>query len=386
MGCPSARITFVASRVSAAAGSGAAQANSHKNTSHGAVGTAEMVGKVSGVGEVGEVEVIVCMALFSWFNSHLFPCMAKGFVNASNALKVHGALLLAALLYGASYSIARHIMPRLIAPEPFILLRVWISCAVFWLVYALQPARNRVALPRLSPSDHRWLLLCAVFGVAGNMLLFFKGLAVSSPISAAVIMITTPLFILAFALLFSKEKGEIIKIGGMVVGAVGAGLLIYSADSGAGVGAGLEMRPNTVAGNLMVLLNALFFAVYLILVKPLLARLDTLQLMRWLFLYGSLLVTPFGWAELHSAAWNQFSPGDWMSFWFIILGISVGAYWLNAWSLKHTRATVVGSYIYLQPLLAAVFGLFWGESVQAPQLVFGSLVVAGVFMVGSARK
>jgi drug/metabolite transporter (DMT)-like permease len=136
----------------------------------------------------------------------------------------------------------------------------------------------------------------------------------------------------------------------------------------------------------MVLLNALFFAVYLILVKPLLARLDTLQLMRWLFLYGSLLVTPFGWAELHSAAWNQFSPGDWMSFWFIILGISVGAYWLNAWSLKHTRATVVGSYIYLQPLLAAVFGLFWGESVQAPQLVFGSLVVAGVFMVGSARK
>lgn len=67
-----------------------------------------------------------------------------------------------------------------------------------------------------------------------------------------------------------------------------------------------------------------------------------------------------------------------MSFWFIILGISVGAYWLNAWSLKHTRATVVGSYIYLQPLLAAIFGLFWGETLHPIQVLFGSLVFAGV--------
>ena len=136
----------------------------------------------------------------------------------------------------------------------------------------------------------------------------------------------------------------------------------------------------------MVLVNALFFALYLIMVKPLLARFDTLQLMRWLFLYGSMLVAPFGWAGLSSIEWQRFNPNDWMSFWFIILGISVGAYWLNAWSLKHTRATVVGSYIYLQPLLAAIFGLFWGETLHPVQVLFGSLVFAGVFMVGRARK
>lgn len=302
--------------------------------------------------------------------------------NETNTLKVHGSLLLAALFYGASYSIAQQIMPRLIEPEPFILLRVWISCAVFWTVHALHPLERRKALHIPTAREHRLLLACAVFGVAGNMLLFFKGLAISSPVSAAVIMITTPIFILAFALLFLKEKAGPLKIGGMLIGALGAALLIYSADRLGSSGT----RANTVAGNLMVLVNALFFALYLIMVKPLLARFDTLQLMRWLFLYGSMLVAPFGWVGLSSIEWQRFNPNDWMSFWFIILGISVGAYWLNAWSLKHTRATVVGSYIYLQPLLAAIFGLFWGETLHPVQVLFGSLVFAGVFMVGRARK
>jgi len=308
--------------------------------------------------------------------------MAQSTVNEQNTLKVHGSLLLAALFYGASYSIAQQIMPRLISPEPFILLRVWISCAVFWAVYSLLPTSARQALHTPTVGEHRRLLACAVFGVAGNMLLFFKGLTVSSPVSAAVIMITTPIFILAFALVFLKEKAGLLKISGMLFGALGAALLIYSADTVVTAGA----RPNTVAGNLMVLVNALFFAVYLIMVKPLLNRFDTLQLMRWLFLYGSILVAPFGWGGLSSIEWGQFSLSDWVCFWFIILGISVGAYWLNVWSLKHTRATVVGSYIYLQPLLAAVFGLFWGERLHFAQLAFGSLVMAGVFMVGRARK
>jgi drug/metabolite transporter (DMT)-like permease len=261
---------------------------------------------------------------------------------------------------------------------------------VFWAVHALQctstgpvinPSKHK-ELYSPTPGEHKRLFACAVFGVAGNMLLFFKGLAESSPVSAAVIMITTPIFILAFALLFLKEKAGLLKIGGMIIGAIGAALLIYSAET---VGNAAD-RTNTVAGNLMVLVNALFFAVYLIMVKPLLVRFDTLQLMRWLFLYGSILVAPFGWNELTSIPWGQFNRIDWFSFWFIILGISVGAYWLNAWALKHTRATVVGSYIYLQPLLAALFGLFWGEKLHPAQLLFGSLVFAGVFMVGKARK
>ena len=99
--------------------------------------------------------------------------------NETNTLKVHGSLLIAALFYGASYSIAQQIMPRLIAPEPFILLRVWISCAVFWSVHAFLPLEQRKALhiptareqgydllwtvwrgvyvgPKVSDADYKW--------------------------------------------------------------------------------------------------------------------------------------------------------------------------------------------------------------------------------------
>jgi drug/metabolite transporter (DMT)-like permease len=219
--------------------------------------------------------------------------------------------------------------------------------------------------------------------VAGNMLLFFKGLSISSPINASVIMITTPIFILAFASFYLKEKLGWKKLSGIALGSTGAILLILSAESIFARGGTF----NSTLGNLFVMLNAVLFAVYLVLIKPMMAKYDTFTVVKWLFLFGSIMVLPFGWSQVAQIPWEKFDAPAWGAFWFIIVGISIVAYWLNAWSLKHTKASVVGTYIYLQPLLATLIALWSGRDKLLPEQVFyGFLIFTGVYLVSEAKK
>lgn len=292
---------------------------------------------------------------------------------------VHGSLFLTALFYGASYTVAKEVMPRLLSPAAFILLRVSIACAFFWAIHPL------VQRERVQPSrrDLGYLAICALFGVAGNMLLFFSGLSISSPINAAVIMITTPIFILGFAAFYLKEKMGWKKITGIALGSTGALLLILSAESIYARGGSF----NSSLGNLMVMVNAMFFAIYLVLIKPMMAKYNTFTVVKWLFLFGTLMVIPFGIRDSLRVDWQSFDAPAWGSFWFIIIGISIGAYWLNAWALKHTKASVVGTYIYLQPLLATLIALGVGRDKLMPeQVLYGCFIFAGVYLVSEAKK
>ncbi|MFN3530059.1 MAG: DMT family transporter [Bacteroidia bacterium] len=294
-------------------------------------------------------------------------------------LLVHGSLLLTALFYGASYTVAKEVMPRLIAPPAFIFFRVVIACFFFWAVHPLVQ-KNR---PKLPKKDLAYLALCAFFGVAGNMLLFFQGLSISSPINASVIMITTPIFILAFASFYLKEKMGWKKLSGIALGTTGAIMLILSAETVFARGGSY----NSSLGNLMVMLNAMFFAIYLVLIKPMMAKYDTFSVVKWLFLFGSLMVLPFGVPHLAEIPWHEFDRQAWSAFWFIVVGISIAAYWLNAWALKHTKASVVGTYIYLQPLLATLIALWAGRDKLLPEQAFyGLLIFAGVYLVSDAKK
>lgn len=294
-------------------------------------------------------------------------------------LKVHGSLFLTALFYGASYTVAKEVMPRLISPSAFILFRVSIACAFFWAIHPFVQ-RDRI---RPSKRDLGYLAICALFGVAGNMLLFFKGLSISSPINAAVIMITTPIFILGFASFYLKEKMGWKKITGIALGSVGALLLILSAESVYARGGSF----NSSLGNLLVMVNALFFAIYLVLIKPMMAKYNTFTVVKWLFLFGTLMVIPFGLRDSLNIDWQAFDAPAWAAFWFIIIGISIAAYWLNAWALKHTKASVVGTYIYLQPLLATLIALGVGRDKLMPeQVLYAFFIFAGVYLVSEAKK
>jgi drug/metabolite transporter (DMT)-like permease len=295
-------------------------------------------------------------------------------MSSPSPLKIHAALFTVALLYAMSYTLAKDLMPHYLLPKGFILLRILGALAIV-VVYHLGLVRERVRSWR----DFGYMAICALFGVAANMVLFFEGLSRTSPVDASLIMVTTPILVLLIGFALKTEKPGWQKILGVALGTIGAALLI--------TGAHHEDMKASVAGNLMVMLNAASFALYLVLVRPLMQRYHAMTVMLWTFFFGMIFVAPFGVGELNQSLWGSLSAWNWVEVGIIVIGITFVAYSLNVWALRYVRSSVVGSYVYLQPLLATIIAVGSGKyELHLLLVLYGLLIFAGVFLVSMRQK
>lgn len=287
----------------------------------------------------------------------------------SKIFRVHIALFLVSLIYAATFSIAKEVMPAYIKPMGLIGIRVWGAVVLLWITHALF-VREKIKVKK----DYLELLKCAVFGVAANMLLFFKGLAITTPINGAILMVTTPLFVGFFSFFVLKEKATFIKILGLMLGVSGALLLL--------VGPKLSFSSSTLSGDIMVMLNAIIYSYYLIIAKPLLHKYNPITVIKWTFLFGGVLILPFSIPELQVVDWISIPNNIWYSILFLIAGATFLTYLLNGWALRHANSSLVGAYIYLQPILASVIAIVLGkDELTWQKVVFGALIFLGVYLV-----
>jgi drug/metabolite transporter (DMT)-like permease len=288
----------------------------------------------------------------------------------TKSTKVHGSLFLVSLIYAATFSIAKEVMPHYIKPMGLITIRVWGAVSLLWVTHFLFVKESI-----FGKKDFLMLLKCAVFGVAANMLLFFKGLAITTPINAAILMVTTPLFVAFFSFFLLNEKVTKLKVIGLCFGVFGAILLL--------LGPSLSFNSSTLWGDLMVMTNAIIYAYYLIIAKPLLHKYSPLTVIKWTFFFGGLLVIPFGFTELKEVQWQAIPNSIWSAIIFLIIGATFITYVLNAWALRNANATLVGAYIYLQPVLATIIAVSMGkDSLTLPKVLFSLLIFTGVYLVG----
>jgi len=284
-------------------------------------------------------------------------------------MKVHVALLAVALIYGASYSIAKSVMPDLIAPFGFILLRVILGTLIFFTILR-QQGIERIKSKR----DYLRLAVCGLFGIAANQLLFFKGLSMTSTISASVLMTSNPVIVLALSYFILKESVSAKKVIGVVLGLSGAILLIFRGE--------INWQEGAFLGNFLILMNSTCYAMYLILVKPLMYRYKALTVISWVFLFGSFVVIPFGFRELIDVSWSTLPFRAWLSISYIVIFTTVFAYLLNAWSLKFVNPTTVSYYIYLQPIFASLIALFMlEEKLETGMIIFTMMIFTGIYLV-----
>ncbi len=287
----------------------------------------------------------------------------------SKNVKVHLALLLVSLIYAATFSIAKEVMPAYIQPMGLIGIRVWGAIVLLWLTHAIF-VKEKIRHKR----EYLELVKCAVFGVAANMLLFFKGLAITTPINGAILMVTTPLFVGFFSFFVLKEKATALKIIGLLLGVSGALLLL--------IGPNLSFSSATLSGDVMVMLNAIIYSYYLIIAKPLLHRYNPITVIKWTFLFGGIMILPFSLPELQSVPWSVIPINIWLSIAFLIAGATFLTYLLNGWALRNANSSLVGAYIYLQPILASFIAIALGKDALTWQkIVFAALIFTGVYLV-----
>lgn len=283
---------------------------------------------------------------------------------------VHLALFAVALIYGANYTIAKEVMPIYISPSATILMRVLGATFLFWIL---------VGGKRLVLADNKEkiiLLLSAIFGVVVNQLLFFEGLARTTPINAALIMTTTPLLVLVVSAISGGEKFTFLKALGVCLGLLGAGMLISSKS----VAGNVEFDFNL--GDLFILLNATSYAVYLVIAKPLLKKYSALSISKWMFTLALPFVLPFGFSNLGTTNFQEMPAEIYAGLAYIVLFTTFFAYLLNAWALRSVSSSVVGIYIYLQPVLATFIAVALDkDSLTVTKLIWAACIFLGVFLV-----
>jgi len=285
------------------------------------------------------------------------------------------ALFIVNAIYGINFVIAKDVMPAYIKPSGFILIRVTGALILFWLIYLSS------GMQKIEKRDFLTLAAGGLFGVAVNQLLFFEGLNLSSPINGSILMSATPISILLIGVLFSGEKLTWLKVTGTILGATGAvTIILYSRGS-------MDTSSKAWLGNIFIVMNAVSFAVYFVFAKPLMKKYKPLTVITWVFTFGWIFVLPFGFKQVMEVEWNTFSTDIILKTCFVVIGVTFIAYLFNMYALKYVDSSVVGIFIYFQPIIATIHSVWLGKDTITWVLVGCALIIfTGVFMVTRKPK
>jgi len=264
-------------------------------------------------------------------------------------------------------------MPEFIQPFGFILLRVSITTTLFFLLHRFWINE------RVDKKDFPLLALCGLFGVVINQELFFLGLSITKPINASLIMIMTPILVYVISFFSKHEQVTFRKMAGIFLGAAGAVAIIS--------GKGFSFSGETVLGDLFILINATSYAVYLVVVRPLMQKYHPLTVVKWVFFFGLIPVSIFGHRQFAEIQWSTFPTEIWLAVGFVVIGTTFFAYLLNILALREVHSSVVGAYIYLQPILATIISTALGKDTLQPRTIAAGLCIfTGVYLVSFAGK
>ena len=282
---------------------------------------------------------------------------------------------IATLIYGVTFTIAKDVMPFYVKPDAFILLRVLGATVVFWL------AGLFVKSQKIEKQDYKKIILASFFGIALNMLCFFKGLSLTSPISASVMMVTSPIMVLIFPSILLKEKIIKRKIIGVFVGLIGAILLIVYGNNGD------NTDTDSTLGNFLVFINAASYGLYLVLVKKLISKYHPITFIKWFYLFGLVLVIPFSFIEFTEISWTSMPTDIYLKVGFVIFFTTCITYLFNLYGLSKLKPTTVGVFIYLQPVIATIFALSMGsDSLSLVKMCASGIIFFGVYLVSKQPK
>jgi drug/metabolite transporter (DMT)-like permease len=287
----------------------------------------------------------------------------------SKKLLAHIALFLVALIYGANYSIAKIVMDEE-SFSPFALLgfRLLTGFVVFTLFYF------GVSREKIDRSVIGLIVLCGLTGTGLNMALFLYGLNHTNPINASLVMTTAPVLVLVFSWILLKQKISILSTVGIFIALAGAIYLVYRPGFGFSLG--------KIKGDLSIFLNGACYAMYLVLVKRLIAKYSPVTILMLVFSVGLLFIFPFTIIDITRIEWQGFSSSIYYSLAFVLIGTTCLTYLFNVFALQYVKSSLAGVYIYLQPVMASFFAiLIFGEMITWRIILSSILIFAGLYLV-----
>jgi drug/metabolite transporter (DMT)-like permease len=291
---------------------------------------------------------------------------------------VHVALALVQVFFGAN-GVYGKVALRSISTTAILGVRVLGATALFMAARAFI-ARRR-GWERLAARDLPLVALSGILGVSLNQLLFYEGLFRSTATNAGVLMATVPVFTTGFLVAFGRERPTLARLFGLAVALVGAIAVVLFGNVHAG-----PITFELGHGELLIVANCLCYSLYLVVSRPLFQRYRTETAVTWIFIAGALTLGPFCvrpmLTELPHAPAAAIA-----STLYILLGPTVGAYFLNGYALRRAPTSLVAVYIYAQPVIAAVLASkVLDERLTLATLVGGILIGIGIALTSRPAR
>lgn len=283
--------------------------------------------------------------------------------------KAHLALLGTNVFFAINFTAIKYLFNGgFLQPFSLNFIRMLGTTILLWVLYFLQPKKEPIKKIHISR-----LLVCCLLGIVINQLLFIKGLSMTYSIHASLLMLTTPIFITIIAAWILKETLNAFKIIGLLLGVSGATLLILARkNTGSAI--------NIVLGDIFIIINAICYSYYFVLVKPLMKRYDAITIIRNLFTIGTVIALPFCWKDFISTPWHLYSMNEFMVVVYVIVGGTFCAYLFNLYGIKHLGPSVSGTYIYSQPVFATIIAaLILHETIDLYKIISAAFIFTGVY-------
>lgn len=280
------------------------------------------------------------------------------------------AAIVATSIFGFNHTIAKELMPNVLSPNALLYSRVLGAAICFWFV-SLFTKREKVEI-----KDFKLIIICAIFGMGLNMITALNGLYNSTPINSSIITTLAPIFIFLISVILLKEKISKRKYAGVFIGFIGTLTLILLNEKS------LENAPNINLGNFYLFINSISYALYFVLVKPLTEKYNMITIMKWLFLFSIFINMPFGLVEFMQVEWVEINNTSLIKIFYVVFCTTFLVYLLNLYALKNLKATTVGMFIYLQPVIGILFAIYRGaDKLTVPDISSVLLVFTGVYLV-----
>jgi drug/metabolite transporter (DMT)-like permease len=237
-------------------------------------------------------------------------------------------------------------------------------------------------MPRepVNRKDLLFLFGCSFFGVVINQTLFLVGLDMTTPINSSIILSTNPIFAFVFAALILKERITFLKGTGLAIGLSGVLLLILQNGTP-------DLASATFLGDIYSMVNTISWAFYTVIIKRMLEKYHPVTVMKWTFLFGMLTNIPVGYHQWSTMDWSSIPLTAWLEIGFVIVGATYLGYLFITFGLRRLSPTIVSTYTYTQPIIAAYLATLMGQDhIDLVMIVAAFLIFAGVFVVSFQKK
>jgi len=288
--------------------------------------------------------------------------------------RAHISLFVTTIIFGFAYNIVKSLMTATLTPMQLIFIRLLGGAVIYWFF-------QRLFVPeKVQRKDLIMLAFCGIFGFALNQALFYEGLNLTTPVDASIIHVLSPVLVLVLASLIIREKVTWKKAIGIALGAAGTLVLVLYSQM-------VSFNGSHAIGNILIFLNMVFYALYLVMIKPLIGKYHTTTILKWVSFFGFLFIFPFSIKSALQINFEAITITDWFGIAYVIVLNTFVAYLLINFALKRVSPSVVSYYSYVQPVIASIISVTIGQGgITLPKVLAALLIFSGVYLVNSNRQ